>query len=885
MNGAQMLTIANVSSGAQAATYYEQADDYYSQDRSPSQWSGKAAAGLGLSGSVDAKTFRAILDGYLPDGSNIHHGGEGSARRGGTDLTFSAPKSVSIQALIGGDLRLLQAHEAAVARALMHAETQAACRVTSAGATSRQMTGNMVIAQFRHDLSRAADPQLHTHAVVLNATQRGDGQWRAIDNEPLYRHKMWLGAFYRCELAMEVQALGYEVRVTHSDGRFELSHIDPVQIKAFSNRSTQIENALLARGLTREQATARQLQVATIQTREAKTQCDRTELMAQWKQRAKEAGINLQTPAPDTFNLRRDGDGSLRSEATAAEQAVTYACKHLMEREAVVRRVDIERVALERGTGKTDLVSIRRAIESAAGSGELIRGNEQYTTPAAQQREREILGMELAGRDAVDAVLDAQTVKLKVAATSLNEGQRSVVLSVLTGRNRITGVQGSAGTGKTTALRNVRELAEAERFKLVGVAPSAGAARELAGSGIESQTLAAFATHNYAGLNTKTLVVLDEAGMVSAGDMHGLLSAVTRAQARIVLVGDTQQLKAIQAGKPFAQLQHAGMSSALLTEIQRQKSPCLKGAVELAAAGRAVESAAQLKLHVVEIALHTDRQRAIALDYAQMTLAERKGTLLVAGTNQSREAVNTEVRQALGLAGHGKTVLTLRSKNLTNAEALRTVSYQPGDVVRAERDYKSLGLSRGDLATVLDGPAGVVMLERTGGARLQWRPVNHRHFTVYTQSKQEFAVGDLVRFTQNDYTNGVFNGDRATVQAFDAHAGCMYVENADGARLPLPIDRPLHIEHGYCQTVHAAQGKTCERILIDLPASSATSNESSYYVAISRASRDATIYTDDRELLPDALRREDGKTAALEVDDPTAAREPHTLGGASLEMG
>ena len=155
----------------------------------------------------------------------VHAAGLAAGRRGGTDLTFSAPKSVSIQALAGGDVRLLTAHETAVARALDHAETLAACRVTAEGVTTRQTTGVLAVAQFRHDLSRAADPQLHTHSVVLNVTQRADGQWRALDNEPLYRNKMLLGALYRSELAKEVQALGYEVRITHGDGRFELAHV------------------------------------------------------------------------------------------------------------------------------------------------------------------------------------------------------------------------------------------------------------------------------------------------------------------------------------------------------------------------------------------------------------------------------------------------------------------------------------------------------------------------------------------------------------------------------------------------------------------------------------------------------------------------------------
>jgi ATP-dependent exoDNAse (exonuclease V) alpha subunit len=376
------------------------------------------------------------------------------------------------------------------------------------------------------------------------------------------------------------------------------------------------------------------------------------------------------------------------------------------------------------------------------------------------------------------------------------------VLQVMTGTDRVAGVQGRAGTGKTTALRAVRELASAEGVKLVGVAPSAGAARELGATGIESQTIAALATRGYAGLDQRTLLVVDEAGMVGARDMHALLSAADQAGARVLLVGDTRQLKAVAAGKPFAQLQAAGMTHAELREIQRQQDPQLKAAVELAAGGEVHASLKHIERHVVEIEPHRERHEKMAAEYAALKPEERERTLIVAGTHLAREAINAEVRQALGLAGQGHELTTLASKNLTEAQALRTVSYEAGDVVR---------------------------------------------------------------FTHNDHRAGIVNGERATVASIDIEQGRIVLDKPDSTHLAQRLDGPLYLDHGYAQTVHAAQGQTCERILIDAPASSATNNESAYYVAISRASHEARLYTDDAQRLPEALSREDGKTAALEV--------------------
>lgn len=856
-----MLSISNVSNSSAASSYYEQADDYYSKDRSPSVWSGQAAAVLGLSGEVKAEDFRAMLDGKLPNGEEVHHAADG--HRGGTDLTFSAPKSVSMQSLIGNDTRLLAAHETAVERALQYAESIAACRVTERGEVSKVITGNLAVAQFRHDLSRSADPQLHTHCVVLNVTQRADGQWRAVDNQSFYNNKMLTGAYYRSELAKEVQALGYGVRVTHGDGRFELSHIKPSQIEEFSSRSRMIEEALKAQGLRREDISAQKLQTVALQTRERKTDIDRAILQAEWQDRSRQAGLNFghhrEVRMPDAVRY-----------AERAAEAVAYASAHLTEREAVVRNTDLMRAALERGTGQTDLAAIRLAIKNAVVRGELIQKAEQITTPAAQQREREILGMEAAGRNQTAPIMSREAVDSVLAATTLNAGQRDMVRQTLTTENRITGVQGMAGTGKTTALRVARVLAEDRDIKLVGVAPSASAARELSGSGIPSQTLAALAHSKYAGLDSKTLVVVDEAGMVSAKDMHALLAAVEKNQASVLLVGDTRQLKAVEAGKPFAQLQAAGMTTAHLDEIQRQKTPGLKEAVELAARGEVGASLAKLETRIVEIDYHRDRHQRMAADYAVLSSEARAKTLIVAGTNNNRQAINTEVRKAIGMAGKGETFTTLIRKDLSEAQSLRSVSYQPGDVVRADKNYKTLGMERGDMAHVVEGRPGVVTLKRADGARVEWHPVNQLNMSAYTEGQRELAAGDLVRFTENNHQQGIVNGERATVVSHDAEAHRLTVEKSDGTHQFLDSDKPLHLDYGYCQTVHSAQGQTCERVMIEVEASGTVGGESLYYVAISRAEHEVTIYTDDKGSLPEAMTRTDEKSAALDLPEQKA---------------
>jgi len=851
-----MLSIGVIKNSAAAGSYYAGTDNYYAQDRAPSQWQGTGAERLGLTGEVDAATFTRLLDGQMPDGSQIHNAAEG--RRAGLDLTFSAPKSVSMQTLIGGDTRLIDAHEKAVSRVLDYAQGLAAYRVTEARQTRVEASGNLLIASFRHDLSRAADPNLHTHAVVINATERPDGQWRALEAGELMRQKMLMGALYRSELALEVQKLGYEIRQTHADGRFELAHVTDRQVEAFSTRSQAIESALAKEGKTRETATAREKEMATLMTRESKSDIDRGALRESWREKSQAMGI-------DFAAHRETTSPALAARAGGAREAVAFAVAHATERQSVVSEAQLVRAALEHGTGRTDLAAIRGEIAQQVGRADLIQSGERYTTPEAQQREREMLGVEVRGRGAVTPILGTPEAERALASTSLNAGQRDAAALVVTTDSRIAAIQGAAGTGKTTMLREAKALAEAQGYRVVGVAPSAAAARELGRAGIESETIAAFNRRDNPGLDARSVLMVDEAGMVSARDMHQVLHRAEAAGARVVLVGDVQQLKSVEAGKPFAQLQEAGMVRAEMGEIQRQNDAQLRQAVELAARGEVGHSLAVLSRHVVEIEDHRERHQAIAKDYAMLPADERDKTLILAGTHAARSTINEQVRAELGLAGRGMMVSTLERKDLTEAQARSSFAYQAGDVVQAQKVYTSLGLERGDLAHVVESGVGQVTLARADGVEVEWRPAVQTNLTAYREHERELAVGDAVRLTANDYSRGIVNGERATVTGIDPERQTVTLSKADGGQLTLDASKPLHLDHGYCSTVHAAQGQTADRVMIEADTHSATANESAYYVAISRARESATIYTDDKAMLPEAMGRTDEKSAALDV--------------------
>ncbi len=876
-----MLTISPITSPKAAAEYYE-ADDYYcsgQDERSPSAWFGRGAHELGLTGEVDRAAFRNLLHGELPDGSVLSHGhGE---RRPGWDCTLSAPKSVSMQALVAGDKRLVEAHEQAVIAALRFVESRiAGYRETAGGITSRVAAEGIIVAQIRHELSRNADPQLHTHAVLLNAARTATGDWRCLDARRLYRQQKVVGAVYRAELAKRVVELGFDIRVEHTDGRFELAHISREQIAAFSTRRQDITRELEEAGLDLAGASARQREIATLASRPSKAAVNRTTVWQAWSARAQEHGVDFTPRAPalvsDTERQAAIADG------------VSFAIAHTTERAAVVEDHQLLAVALGRvgaRGGAEAVFDIEHEIAARLATGELVSDGSRYTSSAAVRVEEEILKLEHDGRNKLPAIV-SQLWFPDMDACPLNAGQRQAARTILTTQNQVIGVRGWAGTGKTSLLKYVREIAEERGYVLMGLAPSAVAARELGRSGIESETIAAFLARE-ATPGSNTLVVLDEAGMVGARDMHAVLKAVELGGARIVLVGDQLQLKAVAAGAPFEQLQANEMKTEHLTEILRQKNRNLGEAVTHSTRRDVRSAVEKLRGTTAEIQSAEKRWVAIARQYVCLTPAERAETVILSGTNSARDAINASVRAMLGLSGRGQEVDVLRPLHLTEAERRSTASYVIGDVVEPSKAYKLTPVfiattTSGDALSPSQGPErvkwasgaqaevkavrdGKVELELPNGCRALWRPSGASKVSVHRRAKMELAVGDLVRVTANDYRRGVFNGDVLTVTAADKVAGRIDMVAAGGATVTLHTSRALHLEHGYASTVHSAQGRTVDRVIFDACTRSASAHESLFYTGISRARHEAWIYTDDRDALPDAMSRADVKAKALDV--------------------
>ena len=922
-----VASIGGIASASQGVSYYER-DGYYAADdpahREASAWAGRGADALGLSGPVDPDAFRKVLEGRVPDGSGQRLGRRRNGElvhRPGRDLTLSAPKSVSLAALVGGDERVVAAHDRAVKRTLGWVEKHVAetrLRDPATGRMVRSGGQDMVVATFRHDTSRNLDPQLHTHAVLANMLKGGDGKWRTMANEKLYASQRLIGAIYRVELAREVKRLGYGIEKTHADGRFEISGVPRTVIEAFSTRRAAIVAAMNERGLGDTQSNPRLAERAALMTRAHKRDVDHEGLRAHWEKQARELGFDtkaLAGSAPERGALtggemESGGPGAMGPDGAAvsrgngigpstgaARDAVAWAVAHLSERQAVFSRTDLLAAALAWEPGAVTVGDAEQALGVVLGDGTLHAANhpvpgESLTTDKAVADEKETVALMTGGQGRGKAPMRARRVEKLLRNGPLTDGQKAAVKLILSEKDRVVGVQGYAGTGKTRMLNRARALLEKKGYELKGLAPSASAAQTLAAeANIETETLQRFLLRNAGvaeGRLTKkgaramreafrrTVLVVDEGSLASTVQARNLLRIAREIRLpKVVLVGDGKQLDAVDAGKPFVQLQQAGMKTATMDQIMRQKDAELREAVEASLRGDIRKAFRKLGSNIEEV--NPDNLAgAAAARWLRLSLDERERAGLMAPSHKLRVAINDIVRERLIRDGHvsGRAVETERlvSRGYTNAEKALAGNFAAGDVVGFHRPYKRLGVEKGDELRVLrvDQDAGAVSLERGDGPTVEWMPgrlaARSGGVEVYRTEKLELRRGDKIRWTRNDRSLGLVNSQTAEVTKVGNGTVTFRLEDGGTLELNEGDSQLRHIDRAWASTVHAFQGRTVDTVIAAMEARHPhLTTQKSFYVEISRARHRAELVTDDRKALGEHLESATGeRVAALE---------------------
>jgi conjugative relaxase-like TrwC/TraI family protein len=823
--------------------------------------------------------------------------------RAGWDATFSAPKSVSLTALVGGDDRVREAHRDAVNVALTELERYTQARI--GGNHAAETTGKFVAATFEHDTARPVDgyaaPQLHTHAVVFNMTERESGTMRALQPKSLFESQQFATAVYQSHLTYRLRSLGYEIESGKS-GAPEIKGYSQEYLEASSPRRQQIVEAVARSGFSGPEAA----QIAAHNTRDGKQILSPAKVLAAHQQIAAEFGNQADKVVAEARS-RQESHAHERPASERTQQAraaLTFARDRSFEREAVMDERAIFVDAMRRGMGETTYPEVRASFEARVANGEfrLVATDKhgsgrQFTTAETIKAEKEIVQRVLDGQGRASQLMPVEkAIPLTEACPQLNPAQRTAIEQVLTSRDRIQGLQGVAGAGKTTTLVSIRQGAEQSGYVVEGFAPTSRAARQLRDAGITADTLQGFlARSRNVDPAAKHLYMVDESSLASTQQMRDFLRR-TGPQDRVLLIGDIRQHQGVDAGKPFEQLQQAGMQTAQLDKIVRQRDPQLLNAVEHLSKNE-TEIGVQMLQHqgrVKEIVDPQERITAIAKAYA----AHPENTIIVSPDNASRRAINQTVRhelQALGALDkldHTIRVLAPRS-DMTGADRAWAARYQAGDVLHYVRGSHEHSIERGSYAQVLatDPKQNLVAVRKENGEEVTYDPSRLRGISAYREIDIQFAIGDRVQLTAPNRALGVANRDLGTLQQI-GEGGRMTVR-MDGEKDKTVTFDPRamrHFDHGYAVTSHSAQGLTSERVLVnmDTDVHPQLIGQRFAYVSISRASHDAQIFTNNAAALAESLNRDVSKTSALDlastqITAPNLAAEPAQV--ATRELG
>ncbi len=833
-----MLSIGKVGLSREQQLYYEQkvakgADDYYSgRGEAPGRWTGTAARELGLSGELGVQQLKAMMDGKHPGtGEQLAIRG-GRSTTAGFDLTFSAPKSVSVLFAIGDrelSRALVDAHEEAVEAALAYMEGEA-CRVRRGhnGTRAEREAGlacgwkrarpepgaGFVAAAYRHRMSRAQDPQLHTHVVCANMARGGDGRWTALDGTAIYEHAKAAGYLYEAHLRHAVrERVPWAEWGRVRNGIAELEQVSQDVRFEFSQRRQRIlerEAELEAAGVSIGHAGRERI---AYDTREPKQDIDERDWRAQIRARAAEHGLGrteldalAQRPAAPAVGPLSEGG---LAERLFSPTGLTATQNGFHDRDLVAAVAE----ASAQGATVTHLLPAAERLLYHPEVVPLAAGlDRRFTTAELLAAERRIVEHAERGRDQHAGVLTDQhaDIVLRGLEQPLSDEQERVLRAIVTAGNRVDTVEALAGTGKTTSAGALRELYEQAGYRVIGAAPTGRAVRELKERAGIAQSLTldgwavklaadptalSFAHATHVGIRRQPAVmILDEAGLAHTRLSAQVIDQAMAAEVKVIATGDSGQLSSVQAGGWLGALTRR-LGSHELREVMRQRDPHERRLLAHVHRGDP-EPYLELKASRHELGLFTGDQPGLDAEQAAIdawaAACERYGieqAVIICRENQRRERLNELARAHL-----------------------------------RERD------KLGDSVEL--------------GAR-------------------EWGVGDRVIARRNDRGRDLDNGMRGTVTTIDPDRERLLVQVDSGGHRELDsgyVER--HVQPAYALTGHGMQGGTVQWAAVIGQPEDFSRNWS--YTALSRARERVQIFVVDE---PTRLQDERAEVA------PAPARE------------
>ena len=858
------------------ARYYTVGDYYTKGAEEHSEWDGKIAEELGLEGKVDPAIFKELLAGKVGDQQLGRHRQNGEIEHHpGWDFAVSAPKSISIMALVMGDERILAAHERAVTAALDYLEEHATLRRREGGII-HETTGRLIIARFTEHASREGDPHLHTHAVVMNITNREDGSPMAsLETRAMFAEQMVAGQVYRNELARDVLEQGKEIEYDPRTGLFELANFPKELLLEYSQRGEQINEHAKEHGFTGQAERQRSFYA----TRPPKIKIGLDDLHQHWTDRSQPFRQFLEAVAAKA----EQKDAPLELDPAAAGRAALFGIRQAETREAVNNRGRILRLGLASHVGEVRLSDLLPRLEvheerrkllathTQTGDQTLTRGRTTRRTARLELALTQHLALSL---DDARPIASSDRLLVALETAGLTSAQERALVDIATSRDRVTAIHGVAGSGKSTLVRTLVEAAE-PGTTLLALAPTSSAAAELGRkANIESRTVASLLSGGGHGLTDRHVLVLDEAGQLGNRQALRVLEISRATGARVLLLGDNKQTGAIEQGKAFWLLQKLGMPTAQLTEAIRQETKVMKTAVAQARAGDYGASLASLD-KVVSGEGADKLAKGLVQEWTRLKPENRANTNILVLDNATRLIVNTQIRETLKregvVAAEDTRLSVLTSSGMSDVEKHNARFYSGGQVVTFGRDIAASGIARETEYRVLglgrdSNGRQIVRLVDENGRIIRWDPRlgNARQINVFNREERDLAQGDRIQWRLANKDLQLKNAERGTVEKMDGPIATIRWDRDNRVQ---EVDLSIHKtwDHGYAETVYSAQSKTYDRVYILAPVNSGLVNGQNYYTAITRAQFGVKLWTEDAKKLAQKLAERSGeKTSSLE---------------------
>jgi len=960
-----------------------------------------------------------------------------NGERLGLDVTYSAPKSVSIAYAILGDQRIQEAHENAVRLANEYIEKNLAETRQGQGGKERVQASGVAIANYTHNTSRSHDPQLHTHSVILNAVERStDGQIRALEPQKIYQYQKTIDQIYKNELASQLQKLGYAIEMKDKNGNFEIKGIDQKIIDKFSERRDQVNEKMNELQKEYSNIDENKLRdIARIESRDKKEILSQEQLNQRWNEKLSDIGISKEDIKQAVENAKTE---TKEIDINDVKEYVKQACDIIHENESAFSQEKLTEVALRLSmsqAGNNEKVITQKEVEIAIQDlqkeGYIKNLESGYmTTKKMQQIEKEVITYIQKTNGTANAIetdkekIDTEIKKYeqKIGYQMTND-QRQAVHNIMQSQDKVIGIQGDAGTGKTTVFQHVRQEMEKRGYEVRGITPTGKAADVMANeAGIKTQTVDSFlmnfsqmkivnnkqeyiqkyneinqkfetknwsAPKSFFGSKTETwesqvknflkselgigkkeekkswfevktgehcyaidkgdfqgkmvvenikttfggkethvwfkndktgditytrfshtdfgfsvkektekwaspdkiiekgkeVWVVDETSMMGSKEVKQLLDAAKQADARVVFCGDIKQLRSVEAGQMFKDMQQKGMNTIEMTEKVRQKNMEYRQTVD--ALGKkewdTVKEKMESQNKIKEIQNRDERISEIKKDFLA---GDHSKTLITVATNKDKNELNQKIRDELkeqGKLSDGYKFTVRESKNLSSEEKRYAFSYSVGDTVFANRnDLKNMDIKSKTNEFTVSGvnisKNEITIRNAANGKEFVVNTKEHGDkFSVYTTKEIEISKGDRIITLKNDKQIGVKNGEMWQVKNIDSQ-GNITIKNNNKEKT-INIRNYNYIDHAYAVTTHKSQGMTIDQVISDVSAQKTNYNE--VYTAVTRGKTEYTIYTDNKDKFYDKMQNEQTKTTTLESTKATEKTETRDMTASS----